>query len=458
MWLISTANIIAQTVINGTAKSHIGHTVELVMYTDYFTYKQQVIASSTIDSSGTFEFDRQLTSSSFYMLKIGSSLGGIYLEKDASYNVVFPETDTLSTFYFNREHYVNLEINEEDSMGTNHLITLFNKEYDDFMSDNITLFVRRIAKQKTDTFCSKISAKFSSYERPYLNDYVDYNIAMLKFSAMGRNTRLYQDFFKNRPILYNNDAYMEFVNLFYKDYFKTLPINLYDELIKAVKIEMNQEHILRLMHSSKFLENDALKELILIKSLYENFQNPDFSKKSILFLLKQIMNTTDIEEHKKIANNVLIKLSGIEKGSYAPDFTLINGEGDSVKLSSLYKSNYVYLDFWATWCKSCIRDIKIMNQLHDAYGHHIQFVSISIDKKFKLMKRFLSKHKYEWTFLHYGNNESLINEYHVSLPLNYLIGPGGKILQSPAGRPNEIKPELEKIHQLLLPKTKSFER
>ena len=70
----------------------------------------------------------------------------------------------------------------------------------------------------------------------------------------------------------------------------------------------------------------------------------------------------------------------LQPGTEAPDFTLPAPDGTSHTLSSL-RGSYVVLDFWASWCPDCRKDIPAMKELHDKYGQRIKFVSISFDDK-----------------------------------------------------------------------------
>ena len=51
----------------------------------------------------------------------------------------------------------------------------------------------------------------------------------------------------------------------------------------------------------------------------------------------------------------------------APDFTLPNIEGKDVTLSKALAEGPVIIDFWATWCKPCIKAFPSLQGMYDKY-------------------------------------------------------------------------------------------
>lgn len=67
-------------------------------------------------------------------------------------------------------------------------------------------------------------------------------------------------------------------------------------------------------------------------------------------------------------------------GQQAPDFTLVDLEGKKVVLSEL-KGKVVFLDFWATWCKPCLKMIPKLVHLQREYADKgFTIVGVAMDE------------------------------------------------------------------------------
>ena len=71
--------------------------------------------------------------------------------------------------------------------------------------------------------------------------------------------------------------------------------------------------------------------------------------------------------------------SGTQQHSAAPDFSLPQVNGQSLRLSS-YRGKVVLLDFWATWCTPCREEIPHLVELQNKYRDQgLQIIGVSMD-------------------------------------------------------------------------------
>ncbi|NDW11330.1 AhpC/TSA family protein [Bacteroides sp. 214] len=68
-------------------------------------------------------------------------------------------------------------------------------------------------------------------------------------------------------------------------------------------------------------------------------------------------------------------------GNKFVDFEMFNEQGDVVCLSDFVgKSNYVLVDFWASWCNPCLREMPKLVELYATYKNKgLQVVGVSLD-------------------------------------------------------------------------------
>jgi cytochrome c biogenesis protein CcmG, thiol:disulfide interchange protein DsbE len=84
-----------------------------------------------------------------------------------------------------------------------------------------------------------------------------------------------------------------------------------------------------------------------------------------------------------------------QAGDRAADFTLKDMQGKTVKLSSL-RGKVVVLDFWASWCVPCKKELPALDSLARRYAatkKDVVVVTVNIDKDRAKAQRFLASAK-----------------------------------------------------------------
>lgn len=87
-----------------------------------------------------------------------------------------------------------------------------------------------------------------------------------------------------------------------------------------------------------------------------------------------------------------------KEGTVVPDFKVKDKTGKEVSLSELRQGKkYVLIDFWASWCNPCRKEIPNLKKLYAQYsGKGFEIVSISIDQKKADWKKALKEEGLTW--------------------------------------------------------------
>ena len=112
--------------------------------------------------------------------------------------------------------------------------------------------------------------------------------------------------------------------------------------------------------------------------------------------------------------------------SIAPDFTMLDMEGNEVTLASFFGKPIV-LNFWASWCGPCKMEMPEIQKFYDKYGQEIHFLLVSVDDSLDAAKSFISDSGY--TFPVYFDTTS-VGAYTYgasSIPLTFFIDAEGNL-------------------------------
>jgi len=118
----------------------------------------------------------------------------------------------------------------------------------------------------------------------------------------------------------------------------------------------------------------------------------------------------------------------IEVGDRAPDFSITTDSGTTVSMSG-FSGKLLVLNFWATWCATCLEELPSLDQFQRQFASSgVVVLGVSVDKDEKVYKRFLSR--VNVAFLTARDPDNKINsEYGTfKFPETYIINRDGKVL------------------------------
>lgn len=140
-------------------------------------------------------------------------------------------------------------------------------------------------------------------------------------------------------------------------------------------------------------------------------------------------------------------LTPVVKNITASDFELLDIDDEKKKLSD-YKGKVVLLNFWATWCPPCIREMPSMERLHqqiNTEGFHILAINQMEDAD--QVFAFYGQLEIDPTFeILFDLTSEVARNYAVKgLPTTYLIDKKGKIRYRAVGGRDFNHPEVVNI-------------
>lgn len=138
----------------------------------------------------------------------------------------------------------------------------------------------------------------------------------------------------------------------------------------------------------------------------------------------------------------------------APDFNLIDIDGNTVYLDSLLETGPVFISFWALWCTMCIKELDAIRPYYDELDSiGVNFLAISEDKMRSVpqVKPFARSKKWQYTVL--LDPENMMRDlYNVrTMPTSFIIEQNKNIIFIHQGyKPGDEEIIVNKLYELVM--------
>ena len=193
--------------------------------------------------------------------------------------------------------------------------------------------------------------------------------------------------------------------------------------------------------------NQTAKNFLLFNAyngIGQNFRVKDKQK----YFEKLQEHTTNRIQLNKLEKDFKLDFSKSDK------LILTNLKNDTITFSNVLKNNkgkWLYIDFWASWCKPCRETMPESNKLKKEFkNENIEFIYMCLNDKKDKWKQALksdSISKSQNYFIENGNTSKIIEDLGIKTIPHYLIyNPNGELINGFADRPGKgAKEQIKKL-------------
>lgn len=139
-----------------------------------------------------------------------------------------------------------------------------------------------------------------------------------------------------------------------------------------------------------------------------------------------LLKSPKVERYRKMAQ----LREATAPGKKYTDFQAEQPDGKMMSLSQTVKpGNYTVVDFWASWCPYCIKEIPALKELYAKYKDKgFEIVGVAVRDKIEDTKTSVEKHQIPWTVMYNAQRVPYDIYGFTGIPHLMLIGPDGTII------------------------------
>lgn len=408
--------------VTGFAPDYVGKTIEIYQIEDYLSMHEAKLAGAEVKEDSTFSIVFFADKTQKVRVRCGNNRSFMYIQPNGVYDIYFPERDPYDP-YRPAGNEVELTFYGLDTNDVNYEVLLFNRWVDGFVAKN---FSRQrvnpvLYNQMVDSFKMAATDYYMADTGKYIFDYVRFTLASLDNiqQAGERNRYEKHDFYlKHYPVVYNNDAYMDYFTNFYRGMIPRLSMECNNRVYLGV-LKSSPTLVMKALGLEYTLVNLRIRETVMIQALSEVYFTKDFPQTNIVTILDSVAKHAMFSENKLIAANMIDRLTEVVPGGRAPEFTLTDADG-TIKTLADFKKKHLYIHFFDPTSDKNKVEIPLLLDLYAKYNRDVTFITVCprstiTDESSAVLEQF------PWETFIVENSNDILKNYKIATFPNYVF-------------------------------------
>ncbi len=163
-----------------------------------------------------------------------------------------------------------------------------------------------------------------------------------------------------------------------------------------------------------------------------------------LVLSKQ--NEKELEEKERAVATYFAKFNKYEEALYLPNAEIVGPGAKVYKLRDDFEGQYLILNFWATWCGPCVKELPELQKIQYYFGdgqYRVIAVSVNAQEEIESIVKFISKYKVQKVAGFHDYKGEIQKSLPLSnLPTTYIVNDKGRILYEITGDGRWSNPQI----------------
>ena len=133
-----------------------------------------------------------------------------------------------------------------------------------------------------------------------------------------------------------------------------------------------------------------------------------------------------------LISNDIEKIQIIKEPYYIDTLQLMDYKENYILLNEK-PASYFIINFWASWCAPCIKEMKSLNSLQKKMSS-IRVITISQDKNLDLAKNFFKKNKHKALEKYFDKDKRILSKFSLrGLPTTFIVNKDYKVFAKVEG-------------------------